>query len=82
MDRRKNAYGVTYMRHGMQKFVRAKKEIVISAGAIDSPRLLMLSGIGMRSDLHQVGVRILNIPRIRKLEYLDRPAFLNRSHVV
>jgi choline dehydrogenase-like flavoprotein len=56
LDRRKHAYGVTFIRHGMQKFVRAHKEIVVSAGAVDSPKLLMLSGIGIKSHLHQVGV--------------------------
>lgn len=57
LDRQKNAYGVTYMRHGMQKFVRARKEIIVSAGAVDSPKLLMLSGIGIKKRLHQVGVK-------------------------
>lgn len=56
LDRRKNAYGLTYVRHGMQKFVRVRREIILSAGAIDSPKLLMLSGIGVRDHLHSVGL--------------------------
>ena len=57
LDRSKTAYGVTYKRHGFIKFARARKEIIVSAGAIDSPKLLLLSGIGPREDLHSVGVR-------------------------
>ncbi|ODM90564.1 Glucose dehydrogenase [FAD, quinone] [Orchesella cincta] len=56
LDRRKSAYGVTYVRHGMQKFVRARREVIISAGAVDSPKLLLLSGIGPRSQLHDLGL--------------------------
>lgn len=56
LDKSKTAYGLTYLRHGVQKFVRARKEIVISAGAVDSPKLLMLSGIGIKQHLHEIGV--------------------------
>ncbi|ODM87010.1 Glucose dehydrogenase [FAD, quinone], partial [Orchesella cincta] len=45
------AYGITYKRHGVERFVRARREIIISAGAIDSPKLLMLSGIGPKKHL-------------------------------
>lgn len=56
LDRSKHAYGLTYVRHGMEKFVRAKREIILSAGAVDSPKLLLLSGIGPRDHLHSVGL--------------------------
>jgi choline dehydrogenase-like flavoprotein len=35
---------------------RAKKEIVLSAGAVGSPQILMLSGVGPKSELEAVGV--------------------------
>ena len=38
--------GVEYLRDGRRERVRAQREVVVCAGAIDSPKLLMLSGIG------------------------------------
>ncbi|CAL8100281.1 unnamed protein product [Orchesella dallaii] len=55
----KRAYGVTYKRHGVEHFVRAKREIIVSAGAIDSPKLLMLSGIGPKVHLETQGIKCL-----------------------
>lgn len=43
-DRR--AHGVEFIRDGKIHTVYARKEVVLSAGAINSPQLLMLSGIG------------------------------------
>lgn len=39
--------------------VVAKKEVILSAGAYDSPRLLLLSGIGPKSDLQALGIPIV-----------------------
>jgi choline dehydrogenase-like flavoprotein len=38
--------------------IRAEREVILSAGAIGSPQLLLLSGIGPATDLEQVGVRV------------------------
>jgi len=48
--------GVEYLHAGQPRMVRADKEVVLSAGSIDSPRLLMLSGIGRSEDLKSVGI--------------------------
>lgn len=40
--------------------VRATKEVILSSGAINSPHLLMLSGIGPSDNLEQVGIPVLH----------------------
>ena len=43
---------------GTWQRVLARKEIVLCAGAIDSPRMLKLSGIGPAEELHQLGIDV------------------------
>lgn len=54
----KQAVGVVYRRHGIERFVKAKKEVILSAGAIDTPKLLMLSGVGPRNHLRRLRVAL------------------------
>lgn len=42
----KEAYGVRMVRNGRPQTVRARREVIVSAGAIGGPQLLMLSGVG------------------------------------
>jgi len=48
--------GVTYLHNGEPHTVAANNEVVLCAGAIDTPRLLMLSGIGPAGDLSKLGI--------------------------
>ena len=50
------AVGVRYTHGETELEVQARREIVICAGAIESPKLLMLSGIGPRNHLENMGV--------------------------
>lgn len=51
-------------KNGIQ-FFSADKETILSAGAIGSPKLLMLSGIGAATDLQAVGVKpVTNLPEV------------------
>jgi len=52
--------GVDFVHDGQRKSARARSEVILSAGAIDSPRLLLLSGVGPAADLKRVGVRVLH----------------------
>jgi choline dehydrogenase len=51
--------GVEYLRDGRREAVRAQREVVLCAGAIDSPKLLMLSGIGAAADLRAHGISVV-----------------------
>lgn len=50
------AYGVEYLRHGKRYIAKARYEVIVSAGAIRTPQLLMLSGLGPKEHLREHGV--------------------------
>ena len=50
------ATGVTFRQGGAEHTVRATREVVLCGGSINSPQLLMLSGIGPGNHLAEVGV--------------------------
>ena len=56
-DGTKRADGVIYVKNGEEVKVHAKKEIILSGGSIGTAQLLMLSGIGPKEHLKEVGVR-------------------------
>jgi choline dehydrogenase len=51
--------GVRYHRAGIALEARAKREVVLSAGSINSPQLLELSGIGQPELLHAKGIALV-----------------------
>ncbi|NXQ48764.1 CHDH protein, partial [Catharus fuscescens] len=51
--------GVEYVKNGRRKKVFANKEVILSGGAINSPQLLMLSGIGNADDLKKLGIPVV-----------------------
>lgn len=53
------AFGVEFIRNGRRQFVLARKEVILSAGAINSPQLLMLSGIGPKEHLSKMDIPVL-----------------------
>jgi choline dehydrogenase len=53
------AIGVTYAKDGQSNTARAEREVILSGGAINSPQLLLLSGIGKADDLRTVGIQTL-----------------------
>ena len=52
----KRAVGVEYERGGRSTTLRADREVLLSAGALQSPQLLMLSGIGPGAHLQEHGI--------------------------
>ena len=53
------ADGVAYMRHGQAHTCRARREVILAAGAINSPQLLQLSGVGPGAALHALGIGVV-----------------------
>ncbi|XP_069137638.1 glucose dehydrogenase [FAD, quinone]-like [Argopecten irradians] len=56
--RNKKAVGVECIRNGRKLRLFARKEVILSAGAINSPHLLMLSGIGPKDHLKSHGIEV------------------------
>ena len=53
------AVGIEYVRNGSMAIARAEREVILAGGVINSPQLLMLSGIGDPAELrtHGIGIR-------------------------
>jgi choline dehydrogenase len=53
------AVGVEYLQRGQVVQARAAREVIVSAGALLSPKLLMLSGIGAADELRRLGLPVV-----------------------
>jgi choline dehydrogenase-like flavoprotein len=63
-------------RNGVESTVTANREYVLSAGAIDTPRLLLLSGIGPAAQLRELGIPVVvDLPGVGE-HLLDHPESL------
>jgi choline dehydrogenase len=61
------ATGVEYLRDGQLSKAYADRDIVLSAGVVNSPKALLLSGIGPADELKQVGVKpVHDLPGVGK----------------
>ncbi len=70
------AVGVEIARGRERRSVRARREVILSAGALQSPQLLLLSGIGPADELRRHGIApVLDLPGVgRNLQ--DHPDFI------
>lgn len=86
----KRAVGVGYVRYGRKHVATARREVIVSAGAIGSPQILMLSGIGPPEHLREHGIPVLaplsgvgkNLQdhlQVRAVYKLNRPISLNNE---
>jgi len=59
--------GVKLMKDGAIKDIAADKEVVLTAGAINTPKLLMLSGVGDAEALRRLGIEVVaDVPGVGK----------------
>lgn len=65
----KTAVGVEFQRNGQRYVIRAKKEVILSAGPIESPHLLMLSGIGPKEHLESMGIEVIQDLKVGQTLY-------------
>ncbi len=56
----KRAVGVEFRHDGKLEQLRARREVLLCAGALHSPQLLMLSGIGPRQHLQELGIPLVH----------------------
>jgi choline dehydrogenase len=53
------AIGVEYIRNGVRHQARADEEVILCGGTINTPQLLMLSGIGLAAHLRELGIAVV-----------------------
>jgi len=57
--------GVVYHKDGEEKTIQARREVILCGGTINSPQLLMLSGIGPQEKLAELGIDVqMNLPGV------------------
>lgn len=54
------AVGVEYVRHGKSQRVFAEREVLLAGGSINSPQILLLSGIGAAASLQPHGIAVVH----------------------
>ncbi len=61
----RQAIGIEYLRGKVRTQVNARREVIVACGALQSPQLLMLSGIGEGNHLKQFGIEVVhNLPSV------------------
>ncbi|XP_058055667.1 glucose dehydrogenase [FAD, quinone]-like [Anopheles bellator] len=60
----KTVFGVEFTKNKRTHTVRVRREVILAAGAIASPQLLMLSGIGPREHLNDMGIPVVKDLRV------------------
>lgn len=56
----RRAAAVEYLQGGARRRVEARREVIVSGGAINSPQLLLLSGVGPAAALRELGIAVVH----------------------
>lgn len=70
----KRCVGVTYRQEGQIKTVKARKEVILAAGAVQSPQLLEVSGVGDPDRLARLGIPVVHASKEVGENYTDHYA--------
>lgn len=63
---------------GHTKRINVRKEVIVAGGAVNSPQILLLSGVGPREELQRVGIRqVHNLPGVGKNLHNHVAYFIN-----
>jgi choline dehydrogenase len=74
------AVAVEYEHRGRRHVARARAEVILSAGSIASPKLLMLSGVGPADELSALGIDVVaDLPGVGH-NLQEHPAVMQRWH--
>ncbi len=87
------AVGVVYRQNGATHEVRAKREVIVSAGALHSPAILLRSGIGPGAELQKHGIAVTleskevghnlhDHPSMPNIRLVDSPSYNVTSNIV
>lgn len=72
----RRAVGVECLQAGHKRILRARREVILCAGAIQSPQLLMVSGVGPGAELQRHGIEVLlDLPGVGQ-NLQDHPDFI------
>ncbi len=72
----RRAVGVEYLQDGVVRSVRARREVILAAGALQTPQLLMLSGVGALHALSAQGLPVvMHLPGVGQ-NLQDHPDFI------
>ncbi|XP_018569540.1 glucose dehydrogenase [FAD, quinone]-like [Anoplophora glabripennis] len=77
----KEANGVTYYRGGQLHVAKAAKEVILSAGAVSTAQLLLLSGIGSEHDLKELNISVVSDLKVG-YNLKDHVSFIGLNFVV
>lgn len=80
----RRAVGVAFLEGGAERTIRARREVILSAGALLSPQLLMLSGVGPAAQLRQHGIPVLHdLPGVGQNlhDHVDVVAVVDAPHL-
>lgn len=87
------ATGVTFRHHGVERTATAQAEVILSAGSMATPAVLMRSGIGpadilqehgiaVRHDAVQVGANLQEHPGVGQNKYVNQPTMNSRMRPI
>jgi len=77
----KTTYGVQFVRNNKKYEVRARKEVILSAGAVNSPQLLMLSGIGPSEHLKDLNITLIQDLKVG-YNLMEHPGLATATFIV